>query len=832
MNRKQIAVALLSASLLVSGAHETMTVNAAAKSKSQQNNSVVHTLTDLNSVKISAKSTVRLTDVNILTQSEENILTYTLTIINNDSKSLDLLDYWSKVKANSGAIYTTSLVTKDKSKKTLSAGSSTTLTYVAKVGKNVKISDLVFQVIKWDFSQPNYESLKGQFKVPATYITSTPVDQSKTLKMFNTPIKIKVNQFASYTSGDYNYVSIGLNIQNIGYNLFEDPKLKFAIKTTGGASYPMSVDSTSTDYKIQPQDNKTLNLIAEIPKSVNLKNLELQLIQDDETSKLSLPLATMQLPSTANQSLTIQPNVEKFITLGSGKISVKVSGATILQSFDDHELTVRFNIRNTSGSTITIPKYQFEIHTSDGYRLPISTPIADNLTMQPLEERTVNLSVTVPANVNAQKAQLFMNLPTVAEAKDQFNYPVGIFALPDVQPLQNMIGQTQFIQTNNGILGVTLSSIQRLPWIDGDLVSVKMTVRNTGYKTIQLPNLTAELKIDNAKLLNETKLISSQSVGLLGANMSTDFYVVTKIPSYLEFSQVQVSVLEKLSDTDKSPWVQFGNSGSLPDINTISMGATYSVSTPGHNEELKVLRSFAYTGSSSNLIYTEIEAKNMEDRQIDLSQFVGTYVGSQGQTYKATVSQIETSVGPEEKSIITLWARIPKNISTNDMKLIIGQGITDNKFTAVKEVPTGYVNAATLELGVTPPNSRSTLQNLDLFPYSLTLKNVVANMNGSTTVDLSFDYDQTKNMDYSMGEFEHKYLFEVVDSSGRSFEKEFSPETDLKVMNGGRASFAFSDIVFQDRKSGSFTLNVYDLFQGQKIKLGSQSFNYYSSTLD
>lgn len=802
------------------------------KTPAQQLNKTVYTLANLNSVKITAKSTVRLTDVNILTQSEENILTYTLTIANGDSKSLDLLDYWSKVKTNSGVIFSTSLMTKDKTKKTLSAGSSTTLTYVAKVGKNVKISDMVFQVIKWDFNQTNYESLKGQFKIPATYITSTPADQSKTLKMFNTPLKAKVNQFASYTSGDYNYVSIGLNIQNIGYNLFEDPKLKFAIKTASGTSYPMSIDSTSSDYKIQPQDNKTLNLMAEIPKSVNLKNLELQLIQDDETSKLSLPIATMQLPSTANQSLAIQPNIEKFITLGSGKISVKVSGATILQSFGDHELSVRFNIRNTSGSTVTIPKYQFEIHTSDGYKLPISTSITDNLTMQPLEERTLNLSVTVPANVNAQKAQLFMNLPTVAEAKDQFNYPVGIFALPEVQPLQNMIGQTQFVQTNNGILGVTLSSIQRLPWTDGDLVSAKITVNNTGYKTIQLPNLTAELKIDNAKISNDTKLISSQSVGLLGANMSTDFYVVSKIPSYLDFSQIQVSVLEKLSETDKSQWVQFGNSGSLPDLNSISMGSTYNVSTPGHNEEIKVLRSFVYTGTSSDLIYTEIEAKNMEDRQIDLSQFAGTYIGSRGQTYKATVSQIETSVGPEEKSLITLWAKIPKNISTNDMKLIIGQGITDSKFTAIKEVPTGYVNAATLELGVTPPNSRNTLQNLDLFPYSLTLKNVIANMNGSTTVDLSFDYDQTKNMDYSMGEFGHKYLFEVVDSSGRSFEKEFSPESDLKVMSGGRASFAFSDIVFQDRRSGSFTLNVYDLFQGQKIKLGSQSFYYYSSTLD
>lgn len=839
MKKIPITATALGISLLMTSVPEAMaasttkatTTASKTTTSTSAKKTVVHTLANLSPIKITAKSTVQLTDVNILTLDEESILTYTLVIKNGDAKTLDLLDYWSKVKSASGTTYSTSLMTKDKDKKKLSAGSSTTLTYVAKVGKNVKISDLIFQIIKWDFSQAGYESLKGQFKIPATYMTSTPSNYSKTLNVFDTPIKAKVSQVASFVSGDYNFVNVSLDMTNIGYKIFEDPKVKFVIKTASGASYPMSADPTSIDYKIQPQDTKSLNLMTSIPKSINLSKMELQLVQDDETTKLGLPIATMQLPSASNKSLAIEPNVEKFIPVGSGKIAASFAGATILKSFDEHNLSMRLNLRNTSGSTVTMPKYQFVIQTSDGYRLPILTQATENLTLQPLEERVLNLNVTIPANVSSVKPQLFMNLPSVADSKDTFSYPVGIFAIPEIQPVQNMMGQSQFVQTANGIVGFTLESIQRLPWSDGDLVSAKIKINNTSYKTIMLPELAGLLKIDSAKLTTDSKLISTQSVGLLGGNTSTDVYVVSKVPGYLDFSQLQISLLEKIGE-GTSEWIQFINAGSLPELPTIAKGETYTIKTQGRSQELKAVRSYVYSGTSSDLIYAELEAKNIEDHQIDLSQFAGAFQGSGGKTYKATVSQVETSTAPEEKSIIALWAKIPKSISTSDLKLVVGEGIADNKLTPVKGESTGYVNAAALELSVIQPQVKTTLSDLELFPYTLSVKNVRAKLSGSTSVNVIFDYNMKRNMEYTTGEFTHKYLFEAVDSTGRTFEKEFTPETDLKVTNGGSISFSFDDSIFEGRKAGSMQLNVYDLFQGQKIKLGSQGLYYTSTELE
>lgn len=830
-----ITAAALGISLLMTSAPGTLaavstTKATTPKSTTSTKKAVVHTLANLSPVKITAKSTVRLTDVNILTLSDESILTYTLTIQNNDSKTMDLLDYWSKVKTVSGTTYSTSLMSKDKDKKKLSAGSSTTMTYMARVAKHLKPENLVFQVIKWDFSQSGYEALKGQFKIPAGYLTSTPSDQSKTLRITDTPVKAQVGQVASFTSGDYNYVSVSLNMTNIGYKLFEDPKMKFVIRTSTGASYPMTADPTSTDYKIQPQDVKTLNLVAQIPKTIKLEKMELQIALDDETAKLSLPIATMQLPSISNNQMAVAPNVEKFIQVSNGKIAVKVASAIVNKNFDEHSLSIRFGFRNTSGTTLTLPKYQFELQTSDGYRLPINTLALDNLTLQPLEERFVTLPVTVPANVSVANPRLFMNLPSAAESTENISYPVAFFSVPEAMPVENMIGTKQFVQTKNGILGVTMSSLQRLPWSDGDLVSAKITIDNANFKTTQLPGLSGLIQVDSAKLSSDTKVIVTQTAGLLGAGMSTDVYVTAKVPSYLDFSQVQISLLEKFGE-GSSEWVQFSNTGSIPEPATVAKGQVYEIETLGRQQDVRVMRSFLYTGQSSDLVYAELEVINQEDHQIDLSQFAGVFQTSGGQTYKATASQIDTSAGPEEKSVVALWAKVPKRITTTNMKLIVGEGVTDDKLTPIKGEINGYVNAAALELGLSTPGSQTNLSNLDLFPYTLSVKSVKATLSGRS-ININFDYNLTRNMDYAIGEFGHKFLFEAVDSSGRVFEKEFTPETDLRITNGGSAGFSFDDAVFEDRKAGSLTLNVYDLFQGQKIKLGTQSFYYFSDSVN
>lgn len=842
MNKKQLTATTLGLALLISSTPSAFAAVNKAPAAQLNKSAVVHTINNLSPVKLTSKSTIRLSDINVLSQDSSNVISYTLTIANNDTTSLNLLDYWTKVKTVSGTVYSPTLITADKEKKTVAPGSTLTLTYVVTVPRHIGPSSLIFQVVKWDFSKPNYENILGAIKIPASYLLSTPANYSKTLRINDTPVKLKVNQVTSFLSGAYNYVGIELNVQNTGYKLLDDPKLKFVVKTASGSNYPLTADTSSTGYQIQPQDNKTLKLMASVPKAVSLKNLELQVIQEDETAKTSLPIATMQLTQAKNQSVAVKPNMEKKITLDNGSLAASINGAWLNQSYGESDLSIQFTIRNSGNQTVTVPKYDFALHTATGYTVPVTTTELDSLKLSPQESKTFRLNVTAKSEIAMQSLQLFVNAPqqstggaaesntpATSGTQSSFSYPVGIFEVPEPSQMLNTLGSEQFMQTTNGLVGLTLSSIQRLPWSDGDLVSAKISVANHGNKTVSLPELAGQFKVDSATLSSDIKLVQVQNSTLLGFGKSADLYVVGKIPANLDVSQLQIALLEKKGD-NTSEWFRFTHLGEMPELTSVERGKSYKLNDQGRDEEVKELKTVLFTGVSSDILYTELSIKNLENHQIDPAQLVGYYQDSFGQSYQTQVVQLDTPTPASGSGIVELWAKVPKSKALSSMQLVIGEGITDNKLTAVKGTPNGYINATSLGLQVQSPGVNGTLKGMTINPYSLDITNMVAYLSGSSNVQVTFNYNLSRNDTYQIGEFTHKYLIELKDSTGAVFEKEVTPETDLKTGKGS-FSFSVSDPIYEKLKAGNYTISVYDEFQGARLKLANQSYYYDNSAI-
>ncbi|CAM2933508.1 hypothetical protein PASE110613_08190 [Paenibacillus sediminis] len=834
MNKSKLTNALLVTALLVqptvSAAAPSTAVKTAPKTTAKQTKptqSVVKTINDLAPIKISSKSTVKLTDVNIFSQDDGNILSFTVTFQNNDNKNILLNDYWTKVKTKTGTFYSVKLISADKDKKTVAPGASTTITYAAKIGKNLKISDIYFQLIRWDFSRPDFEDSIGFFNVPSSYVTSTPVNEVKKIRINNNPVKVKADQFSVYTDGDYNNLSVSLNLQNVGYKQFEDPNLKYVISTASGTNFPLTADTTSKGYNIQAQDNKMINLVARIPKTVSLNNLQLQVIQDDDSLKLSVPVATMQLPKANKQDLVVEAYKDKTINVGSQKIEARIVTAALNQSFDVSDLAIQVMLRNTSSKQVIVPKYNFVIQTESGYSYPIDTKVLDNVTLDPLEEKSIRLTASIPSSLAGGQYKLYMNLPVETEDKNaQFNYSVGIFDVPEPTPMQNALGVENQIQDDNGVYGVTLDSVQRLPWVDGDLVSAKFTIRNKGFKTVQLPELEGVLKVDSAKVSAGTRLVTSQASTLLGPQMETQVYVVTKLPTDLDFSQLQISLNKKVGE-ESNEWIQLTNLGTLRDLQAVPSGSNYRMNTEGHGADIKERKTWVYEGDTSNIIYTQLEVDNLEDRPVDMSQIVGYFKSSTGQIFKADVNQIDHASSPQGKNIVTLWSKIPKKVSVTDMQLIVGEGITENKLTPIKGTSDGYVNAAAMKLSAAYASSNSLLQNIELFPYTLSIYGLQLSLNDSSTVNVKFNYDLLQNLDYDMGTYEHKLILEIRDSSGEKFEKELVISSDLKVALSQSYSFSMNGSDLD--KSGVVQLTLYDEFEGNRIRLGDQVAYYTNS---
>ena len=822
--------------------------NNSATTKKQQTtttNKVVQTLAKVPAVKVTARSTVKLTDVNILSQDDGNTVTYTLTYKNNDSTPMMMLDYWSKVKTKGGTSFSPKLIAKDQEKKTVSPGSTVDLTYVMKVGREVKLSDLNFLIVKWDFSKPNYESTLGKFNVPTSYSITTPVGKTKTVRLSDSAVKVKVSGIKVYPGENKKqYVKIGVNLNNISYKLLDNPNIKWILRTPGGTNYPLTPDKDSTGVSIQAQANKTLNLMASLSTALKLEKSELLLVEEQGEEKTALPVAALQLPEASQTNVNVAANQPNIISIDGQPVSTLLESARVRGEDEEFDLTMQWVLKNQGKKEVKVPKYALEIRTEDGTSYPIETKALDDLKLKPGATKTIKLNSTIQGNGDTSKIKLYAMTPTTKDQSKEgetsgggtsgfeFSYPVGIYAIPESVTSGDGLTTETVIKNSKGTFGVSVGSLQRLPWTDSDIIAAKVTIRNASAKTVQLPELEAMFTIDSARIDGDTKLIRAEGGKLLGSGMVTEAYLLTKIPSELNMSRLELTLQEKVSEEEKNDWITLSTSGLIQPLSYVGEGKTYTQGTADKETELGIRRTYVYPGSSSDIVYTEFEMTNKSLRQSGLAKLVGYYKTADGQYYKATAKQANRVPGPGQKSIVTFWAKVPKSVKTlSNMRLIVGEGVADNKFVTGEGEATAYVNAMSFEVQPKSLSVLSSLNDIDLYPFKFSGSNIKAYLTGGTAVQIEMIYSLTQEEAVDSGEYGHKLILSITDGSGKVFDKELTPGTDLKTGINQTLNWSIDDTVFDKIRGGSYRVALYDVFEGQRIRLAEQGYSYDVSKL-
>ncbi|RAI98903.1 hypothetical protein DET54_10340 [Paenibacillus pabuli] len=857
MDQKKMFVSLLASAMLISStagiAMAASTTNKISATSSNSSTSkktttttkqVVHTLGNLSPVKVTARSSVKLTDVNILSQDDGNVVTYTLTYKNNDSKPLMMLDYWSKVKTKGGTLFSPKLLAKDQEKKSVAPGSSVELTYTMKVGREVKLSDLNFLIVKWDFSQANYERTLGKFNLPASYSITTPVGKPKTVRLSDSAVKVKVSGIKVFPGEDKNqYVKIGVNLNNISYKLLENPNIKWILRTPSGTNYPLTPDKDSTSVSIQAQANKALSLMASLPTSVKLQKSELLLVEEQGEEKTVLPVAALQLPEASKvTNVEVAANQPNIISVEGQRLSTLLESAKVRIDDGEYDLNMQFVLKNEGKKAVKVPTYTFEVRTADGTIYPIETKALDALKLNPGDIKTIKFNATIQGDGDTSKIKLYAMSPVdktestesttpTSTSSFVFSYPVGVYAIPQSVSTGDGLTTETVLKNSKGTFGVSLGTLQRLPWSDSDIVAAKVTIRNAGSKTVQLPELEAMFTIDSAQIDGDKKLIYTQSGKLLGVGMTTEAYLLTKIPSELRMGRLELSLIEKVSEEETNEWITLNTSGLIQPVSYVATGKTYTTGIADKETEMGVRRTIRYPGTSSDIVYTEFEMTNKSLRQSGLAKLVGYFKTSDGQYYRATAKQAERLPGPGQKSIVTFWAKIPKSVTFSDLRLIVGEGIADSKFVTGEGEATAYVNAIAFEVPPISVSVQGNLSSIDLYPYTLTANSVRAYLAGSNSVQVDMNYTLTRSEEIEMVENEHKWILTFIAQNGKVFEKEFTPGTDLKVGTNQTLNWSVEDSFFEKLRGGSYRLSLYDQFQGQRLLLAEQVYGYDLSKL-
>ncbi len=836
-------------------------------SATQNTTTASRTLASLPTISLQSGVSVRLTDIQLSARNTSGVLTYTLTYTNKTSNPYKLVNSFSRAYTSQNGFVKGIPVPEDKDRITIAAGSSQAITYYVRVQNQNAVAGSKIAMYGWDFNSSSYEKKLGTFTIPASYSAAIPSGQSKKVTVSGTPLKLQTQQLQIVNFNGKRYARLTVNLTHLGSGVLSSLPYTAYLQATGGSSYELTLDQTSRKLDIQPGETSSVNYVAAIPDSLQANKLVMQITQTNNaadgksdatanTTSLELPVASFKLPAASASSLTVPIAKSRKLTIDGTTIDTQLRAASMSTSGDKAAWTLQFRLKNTSHKTIILPAYETSIRSSEGYTFPITTKAFSSLTLKPLEEKLVQLSAEVPLQLKQQQLQLQLIEPAATAAQDSNTssaqatetartgtsiiLPTAFYMIPYQQEQRQSI-QTEYTFDNNyGSFGATVESVQRLPWTTDDIVVTKLRLRNAGVSSVDLPALGGWMKTQNNRISRSIQLIPENNDSSLGAGESRVYYAVAHFDTGIDMDQLKLelaSAADSSSDNagktisttldSSNPFLSLTIGQPDSAVARIARGASFHIQTNGKKAEIKERRTLTYGENSQKIVYTELDRKNEEKRSSASSRLVAYYKTKDNEYYEATVVQPEQTIGPDGKSLINVSAKLPASVSTADLTLVIGEGITDGKMAATGTAPTGYINATELTLRPQPaPVATSASSEMDLFPYRFAINGATGTLNqGEDTIAINMTYSLSKDNTYTMGTYGHTLVLQWVDQNGRIQEKSFAPGTDLTIGKSIPYSLSLTSNTYKTSTGGNFTINVYDEFQGERILLGTQSYS-------
>ncbi|MFD0697286.1 hypothetical protein ACFQZT_24745 [Paenibacillus sp. GCM10027628] len=310
-------------------------------------------ISSVGKVSITASSYFELKQIHVLPDQNGKLATFTITIHNEGSSELQFIDYWVRLKSKTGNQFSARLLPAYKDKNRVAPGSSTDLTFYATVNANTNLQDLVVQFIKWDFSQSNFERVLGEVAVPDTYTDVTPADGAAIVSIGGTDVKASIKKFISNKNEKYYVPTVYLTLENAGSNTVTIPSYLFSIRTSEGLLYPLEAKGIK-DLKINPKENKEIQLSGSIPVAVAPDNWQLTIAEPIADLKLNVSVAAFQLPQVT-QGDGGSVGKEYTFTNKSGVYTTQLNALHRLPWEDQDILTADLTLSNKGDQSLPIP---------------------------------------------------------------------------------------------------------------------------------------------------------------------------------------------------------------------------------------------------------------------------------------------------------------------------------------------------------------------------------------------------------------------------------------------------------------------------------------------
>lgn len=788
----------------------------------------------LGSVKVTEQSYFDLEKASVLpSQGEGNNIIFTVSLYNGEDHDLFMKDYWIYLITGTNTQIPLHLVSKDREKNRVSPYMSEKFTYYATLKSNAGLEELTFKFIKWDIAAKGFERQLGSIQVPAADLKPALADAgSKVIDISGISVSTSVYQ-VQISQNDKNLLTlVTFELENKGNIPVTVPDYQYMIQTPDGSNYRMIVQDSGS-VTISPLSKKKLLLYAELPAAVKTFSWQLIVTQLDPVSKIMMPVAQYGVSPSKFENLIAVSNDRHRIEISDTSLNTSITNVLVNHGAENDVLVFNFELENEGNRLVKIPALSFSIRTKEGLLYPAVVGNTEGLSIPAHDSKDISLSASIPSVAGLEGLELILNQPLSADAKSAF--PWAVYPIPNINNTAVYADVETGFSIQKKAFNAMLNGLNRYPWGEEDALIADISVSNKGEAAVAVPSFEAYFLLDGKVKIN-AKVLMTENVVTMKENVKSHLMLIGKLPYTSEFSTIQLVLLNEEKDKTLTPLVEFTNKADYLEVPIVAEGAANKLTDKGRKASLKVHGVRTYEGIGKHILYVEFELENQEKRFADPLAFVAYFKTQDDLYFPLKVTSVNQKISPNGKVLLAGWASMPQSYQLKDLELMLGQGVAGNAFVSENGTPDALVKAVKYKLPAENSSYQTNLANVELYPYSTTMNKMFV-MYGSLTdsIDIKFDYKLNKN---SMDTYEnqisgHKLLFEFVEgSSDTKFTSELSLEAgsgNVLQLGNHSTTITFTDpgLWLKLKRFDSYTINLYDQYQGVNKLIASKSFRWF-----
>ncbi|THF80859.1 hypothetical protein [Cohnella fermenti] len=680
-------------------------------------------------------------------------------------------------------------------------------------------------------------ALTNSHNVASAATTSIPSNMASLAKFIQPIFLSKVSYInmvdaAITPSNSGQTVAFTLSIYNGSSSTLDLSDYWFRLTDASGGTYTLKTASADASInQLAPKTKQFITLYAEVGEAATLSDLILKVVKFDfSASGYEVGMGRFSFPSNFNN--VVSNGAFKALYFNNTTLYTKVSSASVGTSGDDTFATVNFVYNNIGKKSITLTGYKYYIVTATGETYEATPTDAADVTLNALEREEIQLTATIPSSLKTTGWKLVVVKPNGSESTSQL--PVGGYAIQFGTTNTSTSSTTFNYTTSEGVYNFELSRASRQPWENEDVLSARIRITNKSTSSVSIPDLAGYFYLDDKVKLNFTTVATSNPFGLnAGAYVDVDVYA--KLPTSYSFSKATLVINDQVSSTTTTKAGELTVTSAQTSLPVYAVDKTYQITRDGSKSTVSINSVNIYNNTTSKVLEVKVDLQNNESRSATQSNLVAYFINDNGDTFPATLKAGTGLINPSSKSLLSFTAVLPQEYFTGNMRLVLGEGVTNDAYSVSTASPTAYLNAVKFNL----PNEstlKTVMKDIPFLNYKLTINEITPNVM-TPTLNLDIDYTLVKDMTYNAVPSDYKLIFNIEGfdpSTGKTYtyssqDLDIGGNEDTSLVPGTDKEVTLSKDLNYDTIYGSYIYyaRIYAVTQDSKKLLAEHTMNWY-----